>query len=132
MGLLKSRKDAAKSFERYVDAVEHPPELDDYVEEDELSDQDLLPVTAPQVLSVEELQAQVAARNARIDAATSTAVGGDGRWELRPTRRRPTSPRRPTVDRKRLGEVLVERGLLDAGPARRGARRAGRLWQATR
>ena len=43
VGLLKSRKDAGKEFAQYVDAVEHPPDLDDYVEEEDLGDQDALP-----------------------------------------------------------------------------------------
>ena len=58
VGLLKSRKDAGKEFEQYVDAVEHPPELDDYVEEEAVVDDS----SAGQSVSVEEIEAQLAAR----------------------------------------------------------------------
>lgn len=98
MGLLKSRKDAAKEFERYVDAVEHPPELDDYVEEEELGDQDTI---LPQAVTVEEIEAQLAARRALLETA--------------PVPDAPDAPERLSSvpkQRKRLGEVLVERGLL--------------------
>jgi type IV pilus assembly protein PilB len=116
VGLLKSRKDATKELERYVEAVEHPPELDDYVEEEELVDRDeLLPgadrgsATAPPSVSLEELQAQVAERNARlaaqlgeneIERAEAALAAEDAPAGLAPHRG------------KRLGEVLVERGLL--------------------
>ncbi|MGZ4689022.1 MAG: GspE/PulE family protein [Acidimicrobiia bacterium] len=97
MGLLKSRKDAAKEFERYVDAVEHPPELDDYVEEDELGDQDTI---LPGAVSVEEIEAQLAARRAMLQAQEEVPPEAPARISAAPE------------ERKRLGEVLVDRQLL--------------------
>ena len=91
MGLLKSRKEAAGELKRYVDAVEHT-DLDD-VDEDEFLDSD--GVDTEVTLSIEALQAQVAARNARINAA----MAEDG------------SPERHT---RMLGELLVGRGVLTA------------------
>ena len=104
MGLLKSRKDAGKAFEAYVDAVENPPVLDDYVEEEELGDQDAI---QPSAVSVEEIEAQLAQRRSLLDAQVGAL----------PEARTP-EPSRPTVqatERKRLGEVLVDRSLLTAG-----------------
>lgn len=97
MGLLKSRKDATKEFERYVDAVEHPPELDDYVEDEELED---LPAEV-----VSDVEAQLAARREALQTGEVPIVGPDPGPE-----RQSAAP----VQRKRLGEVLVERDLLTA------------------
>jgi type IV pilus assembly protein PilB len=98
VGLLKSRKDATQEFERYVDAVEHPPELDDYVEEDELGDQDAI---RPAAVSVAEIEAQLAARRAALQRAETPAAAT-------PADRVSAAPK----ERKRLGEVLVDRALL--------------------
>ena len=73
MGLLKSRKDAGKEFAQYVDAVENPPELDDYVESEGLSDSDALPTS----VSVQEIEAQLAARRAVLAAKQARAHGAD-------------------------------------------------------
>ena len=112
MGLLKSRKDANKELERYVEAVEHPPEVDDYVEEEELVDRDeLLPGDAPSApgVSLEDLQAQVAERNARLAAQL-------GENEIERAEAALAAEDVPTAvpphRGKRLGEVLLERGLL--------------------
>ena len=98
MGLLKSRKEAAGELKRYVDAVEHA-DLED-VDEDELLDSD--GVDAEVTLSIEALQAQVAARNARINAAMAAAASG---------RTEDGTPERHT---RMLGELLVGRGVLSA------------------
>lgn len=114
MGLLKSRKDATKELERYVEAVEHPPEVDDYVEEDELVDRDeLLPgaetATPPPSVSLEELQAQVAERNARLAAR----LGENEIERAEAALAQEDAPSPGAVRRsRRLGEVLVEQGLL--------------------
>jgi type IV pilus assembly protein PilB len=97
VGLLKSRKEAAGELKRYVDAVEHA-DLDD-VEEDEFLDSD--GVDAEVTLSIEALQAQVAARNARINAAMAAAASG----------RTDAGPERHT---RMLGELLVGRGVVSA------------------
>ena len=98
MGLLKSRKEAAGELERYVDAVEHA-DLDD-VDEDEFLDSDGV---APEVtLSIEALQAQVAARNARINAAMAAAASGR------------TEDAGGERHARMLGELLVGRGVLNA------------------
>jgi type IV pilus assembly protein PilB len=97
VGLLKSRKEAAGELKRYVDAVEHA-DLDD-VEEDEFLDSD--GVDAEVTLSIEALQAQVAARNARINAAMAAAASG----------RTDANPERHT---RMLGELLVGRGVVSA------------------
>ena len=60
-GPAEVRKDATKEFERYVDAVENPPEVDDYVEEEELGDQDH---ALPAGVSVQDIEDQLAARRA--------------------------------------------------------------------
>ncbi len=117
VGLLKSRKDAAKEFERYVDAVEHPPEVDDYVEEEELGDQDTILPTAVSVAGD-----RGAARRAPRRSLGTQAVPEPAQSE-RPADRRLGRPER----RKRLGEVLVDRGAAHPGAARGGAHRSGRL-----
>jgi type IV pilus assembly protein PilB len=99
VGLLKSRKEAAGELKRYVDAVEHA-DLDD-VEEDEFLDSDGVP--AEVTLSIEALQAQVAARNARINAAMAAAASGRTAEDAAGERRA-----------RMLGELLVGRGLLNA------------------
>jgi type IV pilus assembly protein PilB len=112
VGLLKSRKDAEKELERYVEAVEHPPELDDYVEEQELVDRDeLLPGHEAQSrsVSIEELRAQVEARNARLAAQ----LGENEIERAEAALAAEDAPRGTAPHRgKRLGEVLVERDLL--------------------
>jgi len=97
VGLLKSRKEAAGELKRYVDAVEHA-DLDD-VEDDEFLDSD--GVDAEVTLSIEALQAQVAARNARINAAMAAAASG----------RTDANPERHS---RMLGELLVGRGVVTA------------------
>ncbi len=97
MGLLKSRKDAGREFAEYVDAVEHPPDLDDYVEEEDLGDQDALPAA----VTVADIEAQLAARRAQLEPV--------------PEPEDPAEPPRVSAvpqSRKRLGEVLVEQSLL--------------------
>jgi type IV pilus assembly protein PilB len=101
VGLLKSsRKDATKEFERYVDAVENPPEVDDYVEEEDLGDQDH---ALPAGVSVQAIEEQLAARRAQIAAAEQQADGTDAT-----TARKTTAP----TTRKRLGELLVDQSVL--------------------
>ena len=126
MGLLKSRKDAGKEFEKYVDAVEHPPELDDYVESEELADSDTI-LPGGVAANLTEIQAQLAARNAhapgrRHAGRDSVATGTNEAIALS------TEP----LHRKRLGEVLVERDTPERGRARCGARRPGRVREAAR
>jgi type IV pilus assembly protein PilB len=98
VGLLKSRKDAAGELKRYVDAVEHA-DLED-VDEDELLDSD--GVEAEVTLSIEALQAQVAARNARINAAMAAAASGH------------TEDGVPERHTRMVGELLVGKGVLTA------------------
>jgi len=111
VGLLKSRKDATKELERYVEAVEHPP-VDDYVEEEELVDRDeLLPGGEPATptVSLEELQAQVAERNARLAARLGENEIERAEAALAQEEAPPPGEVRPA---RRLGEVLVEQELL--------------------
>jgi type IV pilus assembly protein PilB len=100
VGLLKSRKDAGKEFERYVDAVENPPDLDDYVEEEELGDQDTI---LPTAISVAEIEAQLAARRAQMQTQEVEVPA--------PVDAPPRASAPPSV-RMRLGEVLVSQELL--------------------
>jgi type IV pilus assembly protein PilB len=102
MGLLKSRKDAGKEFEKYVDAVEHPPELDDYDESEELADPDTI-LPGGVAANLDEIQAQLAARNAARQSVdpSADAVAAE-----------PIAISTAPLHRKRLGEVLVERDLL--------------------
>ncbi len=102
MGLLKSRKDAGKEFEKYVDAVEHPPELDDYTESEELADQDTI-LPGGVAANLDEIQAQLAARNAARQSVDASADAGAAE---------PISISTAPLHRKRLGEVLVEHDLL--------------------
>jgi type IV pilus assembly protein PilB len=106
VGLLKSRKDAGKAFEAYVDAVENPPELDDYVEEEELGDQDTI---LPTAVSVEEIEAQLARRRELLKSAEAD-IPVAHEAAATPPARISSSPQQ----RKRIGEVLVERELLTA------------------
>lgn len=94
MGLLKSRKDATREFEKYVDAVEHAPDLDDYVEEEELLDQE--------AVDPAEAAAALAAVRANVERLAPPAPVATG----------PTVT--PTARVKRLGELLVDDGLLTA------------------
>ena len=94
MGLLKSRKDASKEFEAYVDAVENPPEVDDYREEEAAAE---VGTVLPTAANVREIEAQLAARRAALQTGEVPVVDA--------------APRQSAVPqgRKRLGEVLVER-----------------------
>jgi type IV pilus assembly protein PilB len=88
VGLLKSsRKDANKEFERYVDAVENPPEVDDY-DDDELSGEE------PELATADTSERSVPDTEL-IDPVDNPPVA-------------------VPISRKRLGEVLVERDLLSA------------------
>jgi type IV pilus assembly protein PilB len=94
VGLLKSRKDAGREFADYVDAVENPPGLDDYVEAEEL---------VPDSMSVADIEAQLADRRAALattDPVVAATVDPDARVSSAPQ------------NRKRLGEVLVAQSLL--------------------
>jgi type IV pilus assembly protein PilB len=97
VGLLKSRKEATGELKRYVDAVEQAS-LED-VDEDELLDSD--GVDAGITLSIEALQAQVAARNARINAAMAAAASTK------------TDDDASDKHTRMLGELLVGRGILN-------------------
>jgi type IV pilus assembly protein PilB len=101
MGLLKSRKEATKEFEKYVDAVEHPPELDDYTEAEAQEQDTILPETGV-AANLDEIQAQLA-RNTKASSAVDPAPVSKGE-----TIELSTDP----LHRKRLGEVLIERDLL--------------------
>jgi type IV pilus assembly protein PilB len=119
MGLLKSRKDAGKEFEKYVDAVEHPPELDDYVESEELTDQDTI-LPGGVAANINEVQAQLAARNARRQSVDEPVATGANE---------PINISTAPLHRKRLGEVLVERNILseaDLGAALEGQAESGK------
>lgn len=102
MGLLKSRKDAAGELKRYVDAVEHAPDTDD-VDEDEFLDSDGVDATI--TMSIEALQAQVAARNARINAAMAAAASTSAESEAAVAAVQQRHARM-------LGEILVQRSVL--------------------
>lgn len=104
MGLLKSRKDAAGEPKRYVDAAEHAPHLDD-VDENEFLDSD--GVDTQVTLSIEALQAQVAARNARLNAAMAVAAAGQPETEAAVAAAQSRHARM-------LGELLVGRGVITA------------------
>ncbi len=103
MGLLKSRKDAAGELKRYVAAVEHAPDHDEHVDEDEFLDSDGVDATI--TMSIEALQAQVAARNARINAAMAAAAtaGSEAEAAVAAVQQRHA---------RMLGEILVQRGVL--------------------
>ena len=120
---MKSRKDAAKEFEKYVDAVEHPPELDDYVESEELTDPDTI-LPGGVAANLDEVQAQLAARNAQAASRPTMPVA--------PGTTEPIDISTAPLHRKRLGEVLVERELLSEAAARRRARGPGRVREASR
>ena len=100
MGLLKSRKDAGKEFEKYVDAVEHPPELDDYVESEELTDESR--ALLPQILQ--------AVRNrpfpdVAVVGHTDTTGTNAGNYEL--------GLRRANAIRGRLLEAGIDAALIE-------------------
>jgi hypothetical protein len=96
MGLLKSRKDAGREFEKYVDAVEHPPELDDYVEAEGLTDQDTI-LPGGVAANIDEVQAQLAARKRQpVDDLGATSAND------------PITISTAPLHRKRLGEVLID------------------------
>ena len=119
MGLLKSRKDAGKEFEKYVDAVEHPPELDDYVESEELTDQDTI-LPGGVAANINEVQAQLAAHSAKRQPGDEPAATDANE---------PINISTAPLHRKRLGEVLVERNILseaDLGAALEGQAESGK------
>ena len=103
MGLLKSRKDAAGEPKRYTDAGEHAPHLD-VVDENEFLDSD--GVNSQATLSIEALQAQVAARNARLNAAKAVAASAQ------PGAGQPAASQGQQA--QMLGEILVAQGVLTA------------------
>ena len=103
MGLLKSRKDATGEPKRYVDASDPTPRFDD-VSEDEFLDSD--GVDAQVTLSIETLQAQVAARNARLNAAMAVAATGKPETDA--------AVAAADSQARMLGELLVGRGVLTA------------------
>jgi type IV pilus assembly protein PilB len=98
VGLLRSRKYATGELKRYVAEVEQA-EVED-VDEDELLDSD--GVDEQVTLSIEALQAQVAARNARINAAMAASASGA------------PPPDAASRQARMLGEILVGRGILTA------------------
>jgi type IV pilus assembly protein PilB len=101
VGLLRSRREAAGELQRYVDAVEHAEADDEDVDDDELVDSD--GIEAQATLSIEALQAQVAARNARINAAMAASAAG--RSDATADGAKPS---------RMLGELLVGHGVLTA------------------
>ncbi len=102
MGLLKSRKDGSEEPKRFVDASAHAPRFDD-VSEEEFLDSD--GVHAQVSMSIEALQAQVAARNARLNAAMAVAA----------TTGQPDADAAARGQHARmLGELLVGQGALAA------------------
>ena len=103
--MLKSRKDATGELKRYVDAVEHAPEYDDSIDEAEFLDSD--GVDGAVTISIEALQAQVAARNARINAAMATAASAQPETEAAVAAAQSRHARM-------LGELLVGREMLTA------------------
>ena len=124
MGLLKSRKDAGKEFEKYVDAVEHPPELDDYSEAEELTDQDTI-LPGGVAVNLDEIQAQLAAHKRLPGGADVDPSASAGSAE-------PINISTAPLHRKRLGEVLVEREPAERSRSRCRARGPGRVRQAAR
>ncbi len=104
MGLLKSRKDGSDEPKRYVDVPAHAPRFDD-VSEEEFLDSD--GVQAQVSMSIEALQAQVAARNARLNAAMVVAATGQPEVDAAAAAARGQHARM-------LGELLVGRGVLNA------------------
>ena len=103
MGLLKSRKDATGEPKRYVDVGDATPRFDD-VSEEEFLDSD--GVDAQVTLSIEALQAQVAARNARLNAAMAVAATGMPETD--------SAVAAAENQARMLGELLVDRGVLTA------------------
>ena len=107
MGLLKSRKDANEQVRRGADASRSTPR-NDGVDQNELIDTDGVGSQVSQ--SIEVLQAQVAARNARINAAKATLAGPpntDGSPRA--------APQGLTGEQARmLGEILVAHNVLSA------------------
>lgn len=90
MGLIRPRRDAQEAFERYVEAVETPPEIDDYDEAEEAAEQaaePVVPAPSPGAAAV---------------AAGAPAPNGDGTVAASALSTRPL----------RLGEVLVRSGLI--------------------
>ena len=127
MGLLKSRKDAAKEFEKYVDAVEHPPGARRLQSRPRSwpTRTRSCPAASPRT-STRSRRSSRRATPSRRSAATPPVPTGP---PIEPIDQLATEP----LHRKRLGEVLVERDLLDAEPARvRRSRAAGRVGQAPR